>query len=138
MTTSAPDSQVRRIIQGINGRRRPKINRGARSNTPIRFRTGAGHGAATPRRNFRLHWNRVTLKAAPHRSQGFGSAYLRRRVFVGSAYWPQEVTVKSQSPTGQTPLDMIRPVLWMAAAAFAAGFGGYLVLGLRAIQPVAN
>lgn len=85
-----------------------------------------------------MHWNRAILKAAPHRSQDFGSAYLRRRVFVGSAYWPQEVTLKSQSPTGQTPLDMIRPVLWMAAAAFAAGFGGYLVLGLRAIQPVAN
>lgn len=43
--------------------------------------------------------------------------------------------MKSQSQTpGQTPLDMIRPVLWMAAAAFAAGFGGYLVLGLKAVQ----
>jgi hypothetical protein len=29
------------------------------------------------------------------------------------------------------PLSMFRPVLWLAAAAFAAGFGGYL-----AISPV--
>lgn len=42
--------------------------------------------------------------------------------------------MKSQIPTGQTPLDMIRPVLWMAAAAFATGFGGYLLLGLKAAQ----
>lgn len=28
----------------------------------------------------------------------------------------------------QGPLSMFRPVLWLAAAAFAAGFGGYLVL----------
>jgi hypothetical protein len=41
-----------------------------------------------------------------------------------------------QAPISQTPLDMVRPVLWMAAAAFAAGFGGYLMLGLRAIHPV--
>ncbi len=39
-----------------------------------------------------------------------------------------------KSPAGQTPLDMIRPVLWMAAAAFAAGFGGYLVIGLKAVH----
>jgi len=26
------------------------------------------------------------------------------------------------------PLSMLRPVLWLAAAAFAAGFGGYLVM----------
>ncbi|NQE62223.1 hypothetical protein [Caulobacter sp. RHG1] len=42
--------------------------------------------------------------------------------------------MKSQPPMGQTPLDMIRPVLWMAAAAFATGFGGYLILGLKAAQ----
>lgn len=46
--------------------------------------------------------------------------------------------MKSSSPIGQTPLDMIRPVLWMAAVAFAAGFGGYLVLGLRAMRPLIN
>jgi hypothetical protein len=40
--------------------------------------------------------------------------------------------MKSHPPIGPSPLDMIRPVLWMAAGAFAAGFGGYLVLGLRA------
>lgn len=34
----------------------------------------------------------------------------------------------------QTPLDMIRPVLWMAAAGFAAGFGGYLMIGLKAVH----
>jgi hypothetical protein len=27
------------------------------------------------------------------------------------------------------PLAMLRPMLWLAAAAFAAGFGGYLALG---------
>ncbi|OYX05848.1 MAG: hypothetical protein B7Z12_02395 [Caulobacter vibrioides] len=59
-------------------------------------------------------------------------------MFAGPAYWPQEVVVKSQSPIGQTPLDMLRPVLWTAAAAFAAGFGGYLVLGLRAMRPIVN
>lgn len=42
--------------------------------------------------------------------------------------------MKAQPPIGQTPLDMLRPVLWMAAAAFAAGFGGYLMLGLRAMR----
>ena len=42
--------------------------------------------------------------------------------------------MKSQQPIGQTPFDMIRPVLWMAAAAFVAGFGGYLMLGLKAIH----
>ena len=26
------------------------------------------------------------------------------------------------------PFSMFRPVLWLAAAAFAAGFGGYLVI----------
>jgi hypothetical protein len=26
------------------------------------------------------------------------------------------------------PLSMFRPVLWLAAAAFAAGFGGYLMM----------
>ena len=26
------------------------------------------------------------------------------------------------------PLSMFRPVLWLAAAAFAAGFGGYLAM----------
>ena len=39
-----------------------------------------------------------------------------------------------QSPLGQSPLAMFRPVLWLAAAAFAAGFGGYLILGLRALN----
>lgn len=28
----------------------------------------------------------------------------------------------------QGPLSMLRPVMWLAAAAFAAGFGGYLAL----------
>jgi hypothetical protein len=42
--------------------------------------------------------------------------------------------MKSQPPIGQTPLDMLRPVLWLAAAAFAMGFGGYLALGLRAVH----
>jgi len=45
--------------------------------------------------------------------------------------------MKSHPPAVETPLDMIRPVLWMAAAAFAAGFGGYLMLGLRVIHPSA-
>lgn len=39
-----------------------------------------------------------------------------------------------KTQTGQTPLDMLRPVLWMAAAAFAAGFGGYLMIGLKAVH----
>ncbi|AZS23231.1 MULTISPECIES: hypothetical protein [unclassified Caulobacter] len=46
--------------------------------------------------------------------------------------------MKSQSHPGQTPLDMIRPILWTAAAAFAVGFGGYLMLGLRAMRPIVN
>lgn len=46
--------------------------------------------------------------------------------------------MKSQSHTGQTPLDMIRPILWTAAAAFAVGFGGYLMLGLRAMHSAIN
>ena len=28
----------------------------------------------------------------------------------------------------QGPLSMLRPMLWLAAAAFAMGFGGYLAL----------
>jgi hypothetical protein len=39
-----------------------------------------------------------------------------------------------QPPLEQSPLGMLRPVLWVAAAAFAAGFGGYMVLGLRALN----
>lgn len=39
-----------------------------------------------------------------------------------------------QPPLEQSPLAMIRPVLWVAATAFAAGFGGYLFLGLNAIN----
>ena len=58
--------------------------------------------------------------------------------FAGAPIWPQEVAVKSQSHPGQTPLDMIRPILWTAAAAFAVGFGGYLMLGLRAMRPIVN
>lgn len=46
--------------------------------------------------------------------------------------------MKSQSPIDQTPLDMIRPILWTAAAAFVTGFGGYLVLGLRTLHPSVN
>jgi len=30
------------------------------------------------------------------------------------------------------PFAMLRPVLWLAAAAFAAGFGGYLALAQSA------
>ncbi|WP_240903433.1 hypothetical protein [Caulobacter sp. 602-2] len=30
------------------------------------------------------------------------------------------------------PLPLIRPMLWLAAAAFTAGFGGYLLMGLGA------
>lgn len=28
----------------------------------------------------------------------------------------------------QDPLSILRPMLWLAAAAFATGFGGYLAL----------
>jgi len=38
-----------------------------------------------------------------------------------------------QPPLGQSPLGMFRPVLWLAAVAFALGFGGYLLIGLRAV-----
>lgn len=39
-----------------------------------------------------------------------------------------------QPPLEQSPLAMFRPVLWLAVAAFTAGFGGYMILGLRAIN----
>lgn len=29
-------------------------------------------------------------------------------------------------------LELVRPMLWLAAAAFTAGFGGYLALAARA------
>jgi hypothetical protein len=68
-TTSAPDNQVWRITQGINGRARPKINTGVGMKRPARLRdSGREQLPATPRRNFRLHRNRATLKAAPHRN----------------------------------------------------------------------
>jgi hypothetical protein len=35
---------------------------------------------------------------------------------------------KDAPMNAQDPLSMLRPVLWLAAAAFAAGFGGYLAL----------
>ncbi|ADG12573.1 hypothetical protein [Caulobacter segnis] len=38
------------------------------------------------------------------------------------------------SSKGQSPLDMLRPTLWLAAAAFAAGFGGYLAVAIKAAQ----
>lgn len=34
----------------------------------------------------------------------------------------------------QSPLDMLRPTLWLAAAAFATGFGGYLAVAFKAAQ----
>jgi hypothetical protein len=37
-----------------------------------------------------------------------------------------------------SPLDIIRPVLWLAAVAFVTGFGGYLMLVPRAIRATAN
>lgn len=39
-----------------------------------------------------------------------------------------------QSPAGPSPLGIFRPILWLAAAAFVTGFGGYMILGLRAIN----
>lgn len=39
-----------------------------------------------------------------------------------------------QPPLEHSPLAMFRPVLWLAVAAFTAGFGGYMILGLRAIN----
>jgi hypothetical protein len=46
--------------------------------------------------------------------------------------------MKSRPPIeGLSVLDLLRPTLWMAAAAFAAGFGGYLVIGLKALQAAA-
>jgi len=47
---------------------------------------------------------------------------------------PKDAPMNVQPPLGQSPLAMFRPVLWLAAAAFAAGFGGYLLLGLRAVN----
>ena len=47
---------------------------------------------------------------------------------------PEDAPMNVQPPLGQSPLGMFRPVLWLAAAAFAAGFGGYMILGLRAIN----
>lgn len=41
--------------------------------------------------------------------------------------------MNAQPPLRQSPLGMLRPMLWLAAAAFAAGFGGYLFLGLHAL-----
>lgn len=49
--------------------------------------------------------------------------------------------MKAQPSLGAAPastMDIIRPVLWLAAAAFATGFGGYLMLVPHAIRPVAN
>jgi len=42
--------------------------------------------------------------------------------------------MKSSTPSRESPLDMLRPMLWMAAAGFAAGFGGYLAVGLKVVQ----
>jgi len=40
----------------------------------------------------------------------------------------------SGSSTDRSPLHLLRPLLWLAAAAFMAGFGGYLAIvwGARA------
>lgn len=41
----------------------------------------------------------------------------------------------SQSPIKEmSVLALLRPTLWMAAAGFAAGFGGYLLIGVKAVQ----
>jgi hypothetical protein len=39
----------------------------------------------------------------------------------------------SQRPLDPSPLAMFRPVLWLAAAAFAVGFCGYLMVGLNTV-----
>jgi len=44
----------------------------------------------------------------------------------------ETLLMSHQHPLGQSPLAMFRPVLWLAAVAFALGFGGYLLLGLHA------
>jgi hypothetical protein len=90
---------------------------------------------ATARRNFRAQGNHGTLTAVADRNQSLGDAYLLRRVSAGPAYGLQEVPMKAHPPIGQSPLGLFRPVLWLAAAGFAAGFGGYMALGLRAIHP---
>jgi len=45
--------------------------------------------------------------------------------FVPSSLTPgfQEASMNTHGP-----FSMFRPVLWLAAAAFAAGFGGYLII----------
>ncbi len=47
---------------------------------------------------------------------------------------PKDAPMNIQPPLEHSPLGMFRPVLWLAAAAFAAGFGGYMILGLRVIN----
>ena len=43
--------------------------------------------------------------------------------------------MKAHPPIAGSPLGLFRPVLWLAAAGFAAGFGGYMALGFRVIHP---
>jgi hypothetical protein len=40
----------------------------------------------------------------------------------------QEAPMNAPMNARSGPLSMFRPVLWLAAAAFAAGFGGYLMM----------
>ena len=46
--------------------------------------------------------------------------------------WPSFRPSKDVPMEAPRPLPMIRPMLWLAAAAFTAGFGGYLLVGLGA------
>ncbi|WP_304273668.1 hypothetical protein [Caulobacter segnis] len=41
--------------------------------------------------------------------------------------------MNAQRPAQRPCLELVRPLLWLAAAAFAAGFGGYLAVAGRAL-----
>jgi hypothetical protein len=43
-----------------------------------------------------------------------------------------EVPMNAPRLAERSTLELVRPLLWLAAAAFAAGFGGYLAMAGRA------
>ena len=78
---------------------------------------------AIRRANCSLSTNHDIFARRP-RNRAAGDAYFQQRAGIARA--------KGRAMNADGPLSILRPVLWQAAAAFAAGFGGDLAVAASA------
>jgi hypothetical protein len=103
--------------QGINGRSRPKINRDPEQGSWDRQK-------GDPSRQLLAISESQHICPASAQPRGGGT-----RISSSGPAWPAP---KDAPMNADGPLSMLRPVLWLAAAAFAVGFGGYLAVAASA------